>query len=434
MRKLINVLLGVFAVQLVFQIQAVPVGPKLEEELSAKRTVANEIGPSYSPLAIPSLDVAVVVLDPNLEENDDEMNRKGIWPEVRKSEGIRSAYRIKEALIRLNQFESVKVVPSPNVSADLYLRGKIERSTSEIMEIRWNLMDARGVNWVNWRTSDHRVSLGWHQRFYEPNKDAFQPLWNEIAADVYQKLREFARKHASTVKQNEKRIRRGKSRSLSTLDEITYVRDLSLARALAPQIYQDSLRENKRSEWEIAYIPDQTTPEWLRVQAFSELDDKVVGLYDSQYDSFFTEINPEYETWLNQVFPYARRARLEKRRATIETIVGGVVLAAAAAKAADAPNSGAAENALTAGAVIGGGLIFKGLMDRKDFKESLSIFDEISRNYHDSFKSTNLEIEGMTHTLTGTASKQLRNWRAMLIELYNIDETSASDIRIVEKN
>lgn len=429
-RKILRPLILFCAAYLGVLAQAVPVGPNINEVKQPEP--ANAIGPAKPRLDIPGLDIAVVVLNPNLDENDDGMQAKGIWPEVRKAESMRSACRIKEALVRLNQFDTVAVVPAPIVSADLYLRGKIERSTSEIMEIRWNLMDARGVNWINWKTSDHRVALGWHQRHYTPGKDAFQPLWNEIANDVYAELKKYAQNHASTAKDNEKRLRQNKAPKLSRLEHITHVRDLVLASSLAPQLYRDTLKENRKSQWEIAYLPDTNSDEWLRVQAFARLDEKVTGLYDTQYVQFFNQVNPSYEQWLNDVYPYAREARLEKRRATRNKIVGGVILAASVAAAVDAPNPGAVEDALLVGGLVGGGLIFKGLMDSKDFKQNLGYFDELTEDYHDSFKPTNLQVEGHTLELTGTATTQLTDWRNMLIDLYNIEQTEASDIRIIE--
>ena len=64
-------------------------GPKLAEE---ERVVAEkEFGRAFPSLDIPSLDIAVVVLDPNLDEDDDQMRNKGISPEVCKTISMRSA-------------------------------------------------------------------------------------------------------------------------------------------------------------------------------------------------------------------------------------------------------------------------------------------------------------------------------------------------------
>ena len=421
---------GVFTTYVCINVCAVPVGPKLPQEEA--KPASSSIGPTYERLDIPALDFAVVVFDPQLDENDDRMREKGVWPEVRKTESIRSAFRVKEAITRLNQFENVTVAPSATVSADLYLRGKILESTSEVMKIRWNLIDARGFEWIDWKTSDHRVALGWHQRFYEPGKDAFQPLWNEIARDVYARLKDFAKNHADTSKRNATRNNRGQASRLSRLEEITYTRDLVLARFFASNLYGDTISVNDRDQWDISYLPDPTTEEWLRSQAFARKDQDVAALYDKHYAGFFEKVNPNYEKWLNEVYPYAREMRLEQRRYRVERAVGGVILAATAVAAANADSAEARESTLAVGSAVGGGLIIKSLIDRADFKENLGLFDEMSQSYHDTFAPVNLEIEGETVTLQGTAAAQFERWRQVVHELYTHEETDAYTIHIVE--
>ena len=431
LHKSTQFVIGVFVIHACLNANAVPVGPKLPEE--EPKPLSSSIGPTYEPLNIPNLDFAVVVFNPQLDENDSRMREKGVWPEVRKTESIRSAVRIKEAITRLNQFERVTVAPSTTVSADLFLRGKILESTSEVMKIRWNLIDARGVEWIDWKTSDHRVALGWHQRFYEPGKDAFQPLWNEIARDVYERLKNFARNHVNTMKQNESRSDRGRSTTLSTLEEISHTRDLVLARFFAPDLYGDTIRVNDRDQWEIAYLPDPTTEEWLRTQAFARKDQEVASLYDEHYAAFFEKVNPNYEKWLNEVYPYAREMRLEERRYKVERAVGGIILAASAVAAAGADSMEARETALAVGSAVGGGLIIKSLIDRADFKANLGLFDEMSQSYHDTFAPVNLEIQGETVTLQGKAAAQFERWRQVVHELYTHENTDAFTIHIVDE-
>ena len=422
---------SVIATSVCLSAYAVPVGPKLPQEET--KATSSAIGPSHEPLDIPALDFTVVVFDPQLDENDDRMREKGVWPEVRKTESIRSAHRVKEAIARLNQFERVTVAPSSSVSADLYLRGKILESTSEVMKIRWNLIDARGYEWIDWKTSDHRVALGWHQRFYEPGKDAFQPLWNEIARDVYDRLKVFAKNHRDTMKQNESRSRRGQAPRLSRLEEISHTRDLVLARFFAPDLYGDTIKVSDRDQWELSYLPDSTTEEWLRIQAFARKDQDVALLYDKHYAAFFEKVNPNYEKWLNEVYPYAREMRLEQRRYKVERAVGGVILAATAIAAADADNPEARDTTLAVGSAIGGGLIIKSLFDRADFKANLGLFDEMSQSYHDTFEPINLEIQGETVTLQGKAASQFERWRQVVHQLYGHEQTDAFEIHIVDE-
>lgn len=430
---LVKLTAGIVLATVCHAIAAVPVGPALPSEKPKQTSTAKtSIGPSYPPLNIPDLHLAVVVLDPQLDENDDRMRERGVWPEVRKTESIRTAYRIKQAVERLNQFDKVSVAPSATVSADLYFRGKIESSTAEIMKIRWNLIDARGVEWIDWKSSDHRVALGWHKRFYEPGKDAFQPLWNEIANDIYAVLKRTAEQHAKVMRENETRLKRGRSPRLSDLEKIALTKELVLARFFAPNLFADTLTVNKRDQWEINYVPDRTSKDWHRISEFASKDQDVASLYDKQYDAFFEKVNPDYEKWMNEVYPYAREMRREQRRYKIERAVGGVVLAASVIAAADAGSAAGAKDALTAGALVGGGLIAKSLIDRADFKATLELFDELSASYHDSFQATNLVIQGETVTLQGKAGAQFAQWRGLIHELYNQDQADTFAVRVLD--
>lgn len=411
---------------------AVPVGPSAPKEATkAPSAITNKQIGNLPGLDIPELDLAIVVLNPKIDEEEENLRHQGIWPEVRKTESIRSAYKIKEAIEKLAQFSHVYVVPSVDVSADLYIQGKIERSTTEILHLRWRLTDARGANWLNWETKKHRVELGWHQRFYEAGKDPFQPLYNAIARDVYNKLALVARDDAKIERRNTTLIKRGKTPRLTQLEAVTYTRDLVLARYFSPDLYSDALKV-ERNQWRIRYIPDMQNDDWSRIEAFAQRDQNILDVYDKAYAQFTSTVSPQYELWLNEVFPYARKARLDRRSAQTKKIIGSTILLATAGAALDSPAGGARDTIATVGGVVGGGLIYAGIQDSEDFKQNLALFDEMTSNYHDTFKPINIEISGKTEELRGTAAEQFSRWRQVLKETYDRAEVDSHDILIVE--
>ncbi len=404
---------------------AFSVGPQLPEERQREGATGYA---AYPRLNIPKLDLAVVVIDPGLNESDDRMRELGVWPEIRKIEGIRSAYRIKEAIEQLNQFERVTVAPSTDVSADLYLYGRIRESTSEIMTISWGLVDARGFEWLkqSWvHTFHHQIPLGWHERFYTPGKDAFQPLWDHVADTVYRRLQQFAIRHTKTIQQNQARKKRGRSELLSDLDEITHTRDLVLARFFAPQLYSDAIKANERGRLEINYLPSTTTEDWLIIQAFAQKDQEIASLYDKQYTKFFNSVNPSYEKWLNDLFPYALQMRLEQRSVMLRRLVGLALIAAAGA-------DGSVSSALSTGEIVSGVLLLNSLFDQEDFQRNLNVFNEMSRDYHDSFAPVNVKIRDETITLHGKADAQFGHWRSVVRELYEREQADAFPIQVLD--
>lgn len=414
---------------------AVGVGPQLSTEKQPERAPHSLPQIRTTRLDIPDLDIAVVVLDPNLIESDKKMREKGVWPEVRKVESIRSAVRIKESLEALKQFDNVMVAPSLSVSSDLYLQGKIERSTTEEMKIRWRLMDARGATWINWKNTDYRIQLGWHDRFYSPGVDAFRYLYDRIAKDVHNQLHQYAKKHASQHKKNQRLIKRGKKPTkISDLDEITHVRDLVMARFFAPKSYKDTLKENSKKEYELEYIPDTQSEEWINIQSFARRDRNVAQKFDEIYAAFFNQVNESYENWLNEIYPFARETRVNKVQSRTNLIVGSLVLLATAGAGLAETDTGVQDRILAAGGIVGGALVGKGLMDRADYKENLALFDEMSRDYHESFKPTNVQIEGQVVTLSGTAAEQFSSWRQLLQEGYEQTQSDTFEVEIVDSS
>ena len=411
---------------------AVGVGPKLPSDTASSAFGTTTNTPAR--LDIPGMDFAVIVLDPNLDEEEQKMREKGIWPGVRKTESIRSAYRIKQAVLALNQFDNVLVVPSPTVSSDLYFEGIIQESTTEDMTIRWRLLDATGATWIKWKNTEHRVQLGWHKRYYKPGKDAFEPLYQSIASDVYQRLRSVAKDHSRVQARNQRLISRGKSPKLSHLDEVAQVRDLVMARFFAPDIFANSLRINSKDQFEIVYIPDNQTQEWQRIQSFVRRDQDVVERFDSTYKTFFDDTSGTYENWLREVYDFAREARRNKSQSRRNVVLGSLVAAAALSAGMDAQGGGVRDRILTGGAVAGGSLIAKGVFDHRAYQNYLDKFEQEAENYHHKFEPFNVNINGDITTIAGAAQAQFSNWRQLLKETYDQNELDIHDIEIVSSN
>ena len=172
---------------------AVTLGPRVPEA-DANRSSPAETAQKNLPVRmdIPPLKVAVPVLGTGVDEFSEDLEKDGIWPGLRKTETIRSATKIRDALFDLNQFESVVVFPDTSISADLYVLGTIRESTGEIMSIEWQLVDATGKTWIRKNKETHRVPPGWHERFGGTGIDPFQELYRKIAYSVYKELKKYA--------------------------------------------------------------------------------------------------------------------------------------------------------------------------------------------------------------------------------------------------
>ena len=418
---------------------SVTVGPRPPEKKSLKEaTISRADLPKR--MDIPPMRVAVPVLEANLDEFSDKNDAKMVWPEIRKTEAIRSATKIRDSLIALNQFESVVVFPNTEISADLFVLGEIRKSTGEILTIRWQLVDATGKVWIPNRkgTKDitHRVPLGWHQRFGGPGKDPFQKVYDEIAAEVLDVLKRKAASHKKVAASNQRRIKSGQSPRLSELEGIVGVREMVVAKYFAPELYGDAITEKNSGKTDsrltLEYLPNRDDPNWVRVQSFVLRDKEFVGLMNSRYNTFRETIDPVYEEWMRDIYALSREIRILNRRANIEKVLGAVITVGAVAAAAKAGDTGVRDRILTAGGLAGAGLLVSGFMKGHKRKNQVQTFNEMANSYHDSLGPTRLEFEGETVELKGTATEQFNQWRDLLRDLYARENSNATAIVLPE--
>ena len=108
-------------------------------------------------LFTPKLDVIIPVFDPGLPENPADLKDDSIWPELRRAEANRFAYKLKEHLERSGEFGAIRVTPDETATGDLYILGRIEESTGEDVEIEIIVLDIAGKVWLT-DSFDHEVS------------------------------------------------------------------------------------------------------------------------------------------------------------------------------------------------------------------------------------------------------------------------------------
>ena len=394
----------------------------------------------------PSLDLAVVVVDPNVDEYAKDLHKNLVWPEVRDAESVRFAHQLKLAIERHKVIDRVVVTPSPHVSADLYLTSIIKKSTPEYLNIHWTLTDARRVRWFGKKSvSTFRVNSEWHERFYTPGKDAFQPVWDEIAHDVVRRVSNLVTSHEKFIRKQNSRVMRGRAPRLSELQEITATRDLVFARVLNPKVYESALSEGRNGRLRIAALPNQSTEDWLRIQAFAAKDQQITELYDAQYEAFANQIGPIYERWQNELFVFSHEVRKSSRRTRVRQVIGGVIFLAGLALFPEEPESRSSldpESLATleddedfAGTVasIGGIVMISSLFSKASRKRNLDSFNERSQDFDHHFGPVNLVVQGNTLTLQGKMDSQFVLWRQTLLELYESEQASANEITIVKQ-
>ena len=401
-----------------FSVHAVNVGPKIGPKPEVPPTEKKR----PDSLGLPEIHAVVPILQAGYDPADMKLAEKGIWPEVRNTETIRSAVKIKEALIAINQFGTVRVVPDTSASADFYLYGTIKKSDGEDLHIEYQLIDATGKSHLK-RTAKHRVQPGWHQRFGGPGIDPFQPVYDSIGNETWKVLKRLARSHQS---------KRKNSKKLSEVETISAVKDLALATYFNPSNYQKTLEVSNRNTYNIAYLPDRNSEDWTMIQRLALRDNMFLDNLNKHYEVFMGEVNPKYEEWQNEIYPTAREIRKARESETASNIVGGVLAVATIAAAVDADSSRERNQALAVGGALTSAALVKSAMDRHRKNDSLLVFNELSQSYHDTFKPVRIKVGNDVVTLEGTAVTQYNEWREILTDIYRQDQADIESIQIVE--
>ena len=401
----------------------VELGPRIEREVAVQEARAAP----RPVLDIPPLRLAIPILDPGLPENQAVWEDRGIWPELRRAEGVRSAERLAEAIRNLGHFESVIVVPDTSVSADLYLLGEIAASNGEDLKIRYRLLDATGKTWIRNKTAKHRVEVGWHENNTDRQADPFATLYVAIATDVEKSLIAQARRHAATAKQNAKRVARGKSPTMSELEKVPLTRDLVLASYFAPDRYGDTLKDSG-GRVKVQYVPYAEDEDWTRIESVRARDQAFSKRLSDEYAAFADQMQGSYALWQQDSFPYAREQRILKERAMAQGILGALAAVATVAAAADG-NVGTLPT--VAAGVASTALIVSSFRTNNKRKDQVRQLNELGRSVQAELAPSVVEMRESTVTLRGTAREQFQQWRNLLRDLYANDTEDFDAVTVV---
>ena len=103
---------------------------------------------------LPKLDVIIPVFDPGIPEDQNDYEDENIWPELRRAEANRFAYKLKEKLEATEQFGSIRATPDKTATGELYILGRIQESNGEEVEIAVEVIDISGRKWLE-ETFEH---------------------------------------------------------------------------------------------------------------------------------------------------------------------------------------------------------------------------------------------------------------------------------------
>jgi hypothetical protein len=360
------------------------------------------------------LDVGIRVFDPgipkNLENDDEALAKKRIYPDLRRAEARYMPTLLRATLEETAQWGAVRVIPATADFVDVIVTGQVIDSNGGFMAVDVSVVDAAGRVWIKNKRYSSLVDLG----AYKTNaalkaRDPFQNVYSQIANDM--------------VAARDK---------LTALDRenIRKVASLKFAQDLAPDAMQGMTAVDKNGITQVARLPAESDPTLSRIERIRERDTAVVDTVNDYYASFAESIDDSYDSWRQTSFTELEKEMRARSSARTRTVLGAAALIASIF----APNSCSTydacriNDAMRAAGTMGGiAAVLSGIKKYADARVHADALKELTQSFQAEVSPQVVEVEGHTLRLTGTAEDQYREWRKLLKQLY-LEETGAAAV------
>lgn len=349
------------------------------------------------------LDVIIPVFSPGLSDSAAEYEEEGIWPELRRAEANRFAYKLKTALDQSGKFGAVRVAPNSTASGDLFAVGEIIESNGQELEFSLNVVDASGKQWLN-ETIDHEVGEGFYKNPRNDGKDPYNPAFDKAAQAIIEAL----------LKQQQ-----------SELAQLQNINDLRFAASFNEQAFMEHL-DTSGQHIKLVSMPSDADPMFERVKSVQVREQLFVDNLQQNYSAFSQQMDDSYLAW-QEASATEMQLRKEAKTKSIWKMIGGAVLIGAAVAAATSGSSNdpsfGRDLATVAGGIGGAVLISSGFKSREEAKFHQEALNELGESVNLEMAPQVMTYEEESVELTGDIDEQFRQWRAFLNRMYQLEAT-----------
>tara|TARA_R100000654_G_scaffold70223_1_gene100383 strand:- start:34000 stop:35169 length:1170 start_codon:yes stop_codon:yes gene_type:complete len=349
------------------------------------------------------LDVIIPVFSPGLSDSAAEYEEEGIWPELRRAEANRFAYKLKTALDESGKFGAVRVAPNSTASGDLFTVGEIIESNGQELEFSLRVVDASGKQWLN-ETIDHEVGEGFYKNPRNDGKDPYDPAFDKAAQAIIEAL----------LKQKQ-----------SELAQLQNINDLRFAASFNEQAFKEYL-DTSGQQIKLVSMPSDADPMFERVKSIQVREQLFVDNLQQNYSAFSQQMDDSYLAW-QEASATEMQLRKEAKTKSIWKMIGGAVLIGAAVAAATSGSSNdprfGRDLATVAGGIGGAVLISSGFKSREEAKFHQEALNELGESVNLEMAPQVMTYEEESVELTGDIDEQFRQWRAFLNRMYQLEAT-----------
>lgn len=370
------------------------IGPQLSSTYSKPEVSEPEV---LSPIT----DVIIPVFDPGLPDNPDNYDDENIWPELRRAEANRFAYKLKEELEQTGKFGAVRVTPDATATGDLYILGRIEESNGEDVEIEIEVIDISGRSWFD-KSFTHEVSENFHKNQRNFGLDPYDPLFEKTAAAIVEELTNQDRKE---------------------LEDLHYLADIRFGANFSEDTFLPYMEADGRV-YTLVSKPSDQDPMLQRVRAIRVRDQLFIDGLQDNYASFSRQMNDSYLMWQEQSLIEVNAGRKAKRKAMGQAVGGILFIGLAVLSGVAGANSGSYDSSVAGatGAIVGGlagtTLISESFRTSEEAKVHRDSLNELGHSLDMALAPQVIAFEKENVELTGDAKEQFMQWRTFLQKIY----------------
>lgn len=222
-----------------------------------------------------ALDVSITVFDPGVPADLSSHRDLQVFPRIREIEAMFLPFVLRDTLARTNEWGAVRVVPEPDVAAELLVSGTIIRSDGETLEIRIVAVDASGRTWID-KSFTGAVTDNYRKADDQSDKAGYQELYDEIARDI----------QASRDRLDKK-----------ALNDVVEISLLRYGNQLAPSAFGEYLSSEIDGRFSILRLPARNDPMLVRIERLRSYEYVITDAVDAKYEELSTDIASVYDFW-----------------------------------------------------------------------------------------------------------------------------------------
>ncbi len=327
------------------------------------------------------LDVGILVLDPGIKKKSFLLSGyQYINPELRKSEAAFIAVHLMQSLQATEKFGLVRMMPRNSLSADLFVTGKMRRSSGRFLELELRVVDSTGRRWFKKVYKEQARPAAYAFAFHS-NTEPFQEAYDQFAQDL---------------------IGAQRRQKPEYLDAVRQVAELRFAAQLAPGIFGDYLSTDRKGRVELDRLPSRDDPMMSRIRSIQARDEFFLDLLAERYRGFYAAMDRPYDAFratrydIEMALKAARaQASLANARALFGSRYDDVRMSDDAARRAN--------------------------FFRRQAAAQLEYLDEISIAFATDLDPLKLELDGEVIRFEGTIEDQYRQWQRLLEKIFETE-------------